>query len=316
MAEENAVVPRADQHYAVARTAPYSRGAPCPPPINVPNLNVPIRVNGAPAAIELKASLSDVDRTLVTAQELEIISRISPTLVAQVNKNWQYECRRGAQRILDFLYLGANTAIRDLDFLEQQGITMIVVARDSRMMTWNKRSCEMAETKLGIKTMHLDVDSSYKLISGFPTAVRAINEHIASLPGGDGTRHGKVLVTCETGNDRSAAIVAAYIMAVFGCESTLAIYFINIQRFCCAFDEELKWMLTNWQDLTRARATVARGQLRDASPPRPKPKRGFADTMDEDPSDEHWDTMGDEHRFEGREQFVPFRDMIDDGLVP
>lgn len=319
MDEEKAkVAVTGSAHYAVARTTPYTRGAPCPPSIRVPNPNVPVRVNGAPAKVELLPSPNDVDPSLVTAEELEVIARISPDLSAEMDPNWTYESRRKAQRIIDYLYLGANVAIRDLSFLEREGITMIVVARDSRMMTWNKRSCDLAEEKLGLKIEHIDVNSPHQLITGFPRAIRAINEHLLSFrrrKADDAFKHAKILVTCETGNDRSAAIVAAYIMAVFGCRLPSVLHFITIQRFCCTFDEDLKRMLNNWEDLVRARATVARGQARDPSP-YPKTKRGFDDTMDLDSPSTNEGMVSDENRFEGRNGFVPFRDMLDDHLTP
>lgn len=304
-------------HAAIARTTPYTRGSPLPPTISVPNPAIPLRANGTPADIELDTSPSDIDTSLVTPQELEVIAQISPQLTASIDTNWKYESRRQAQRIVDWLYLGANVAIRDLRALQRKGITMIIVARDSRMMTWNQKSCDLAEQELGIKTLYIDVNSTHQLISGFPQAIRAINEHLLAVHQSrtDNTTHGKVLVTCETGNDRSAAIVAAYLIAVLGCPLARALHFVTIQRFCAAFDDNLKRMLNNWEDLVRARATVARGQPRDPSP-YPKTKRGFEDTMDVDSASEHEGALPDGDRFEGRNGFVPFRDMVDDYLEP
>jgi hypothetical protein len=121
-------------------------------------------------------------------------------------------------------------------------------------------------------------------------------------------RRGKVLITCETGNDRSAAIAAAYIMAVFGKDMVTAVQFITVQRFCCSFDEDVKRKLQSWEDILRARSQIA---SETATPQNAMhAKRHIAEVMD---TDEHSDVKEhlslDQERFEGRSDFVPFVDM-------
>ena len=71
---------------------------------------------------------------------------------------------------------------------------------------------------------------------------------------------GKVLVYCESGNDRSAALVAAYIMEMYGLDLVRTIQLLQNQRFCVAFDDEMKALLGNYADLLAARRDVERGR--------------------------------------------------------
>lgn len=310
---------------SVARTTPYSRRAPSPPSfaINPPSI---LCRDGVPVEVTLEPSRDNMDPSQLTSEDLDIITGNTMRIVAKANTNWKYEARRKAQRILDYLYLGPNAAIRDQEFLKQEGITMIIVARDSRMATRNLMSCDAAEKSLGIQSRYIDVDSPQQLIRGFPETIRAINDHLLSVyknnsqgyavgNGATGSgvdiKRGKVLVTCETGNDRGPTIVAAYIMAIFGCDVATVLNYIASQRFCCTFDEDIKRMLRNWGDLVTARATVARSQTRDPSP-NPMTKRGFEDTMNIDSSSSnHEHGITDDERFSGRASFAPFIDTTD-----
>ena len=118
---------------------------------------------------------------------------------------------------------------------------------------------------------------------------------------------GKVLITCETGNDRSAALAAAYIMAVFGKDMITAVQFISIQRFCCTFDEDIKRKLQSWEDILRARSQVAS----HATTPQNAmhTKRHIEDCSNEEDVDVRDSFTLDHDRFEGRGAFVPFVDM-------
>lgn len=308
---------------SLTRNAPYSLRAPSPPTMPI-QAGSALRSDGTPVEVSLEPCHDRMDPTLLTADEFEKITGSAVRQLAKQTPIWRYEARREAHHILDFLYLGPNSVIRDLGFLERQGITLIIVTRDSRMASRKPASCTVAETKLGIKTAFIDVDSAQQLIRRLPETIRLINHHLLSVYhdraraaangveyGGMGmhpqsVKPGKVLVTCETGNNRSAAIVAAYIMATFGSELTATLSYITVQRFCCSFDEEIKRMLSSWEELVQARAAVARDQARDPSP-NPTPKRGFQDTMDLDPtSSEHENTDGG--HFSGRQGFAPFAD--------
>lgn len=294
-------------------SAPYILRRPSPPYIHVPPVSLL-----SDQALKLMPAFENADPTQLSTQDLAIITQNHSQIANTTPGTWSYEQRRSAQSILDYLYLGPNSVARDQEFLKREGITMILVARDSRMITHRLPSVDRAVETLGIEAQYLDVEGPYQLISSFPETIRLINDHLLAvyrsqargkdqqgqlLVETDKFRRGKVLITCESGNDRSGAVVAAYIMAVFGRDMISALQFISVQRFCCTFDEELKRILQSWEDILVARRTVAsQAQSRTT-------KRGIDDTVDEEDAVEMETSELDRERFTGRHAFVPFTDM-------
>ncbi|KAM5342332.1 hypothetical protein ACJ41O_013298 [Fusarium nematophilum] len=297
-----------------APSAPYSLRAPSPPFIHIPPTG---HATGGDSVPGLMPSYENVDPSQLTARDVEIITQNATQIATDRAADWSYEQRREAQQVLDFLYLGPNSVVRDHAFLQREGITMILVARDARMAGMKLNSVEKAAQALGLAVHYVDVEGHHQLISRFPDTVRAINDHLLAVyhsqaqgRGHDGSlvveqgsfRRGKVLIACETGNDRSAAIAAAYIMAVFGKDMVTTIQFICIQRFCCCFDEDVKRKLQSWEDILRARAQVAAATTHCEG----HVKRRIDDFMDADTTCQ---SAQDQDRFQGRAAFAPFVDI-------
>lgn len=301
------------EYRVVTRNTRYTRGPPVAP--SVPSLILPnvAHPDGTPIELKIERSPKHIDPTCVNAEELDFFARICPEISALANSNWSYDHRRFIQRILDYLYVGPNPALRDVDALERAGITMVISVRDSRMAAFSQKGLDHAAEKLGLEVMRLDVDNISHLINSFPKAIRAINKHVLAVSNAatDSDKYGKVLVTCETGNERCAALAVGYIMAVFGAPLTPTMHFVSVQRFCVAFTEETKRQLKNWEDIVRARAEVAHAESSNPDTSRTT-KRHFDDTMDVDTPSERDDTPVDHDRFEGRKSFAPFRDMGDE----
>jgi len=284
---------------------------------------------------------NDVDPCALTKEDLAIITGHKTQIAHDRQTEWRYDWRRTAQPVLDFLYLGPASMGRNRDFLQREGITMVLTARDSRLaggmfLTAHQRVTEA----LGIATEMVDVEGSHDLIRAFPIAVAKINAHLLDVyqrgQGGAGQRQGhamdvdarpaegepgnpkkgKVLVCCETGNERSAAVVAAYLMHVYGVDLIEALQFISMQRFCANFDDETKYLLRTYGEILTAKRDVSRA--RSAEPPHaPEPqatqksqaKRTIDETM-EDVDDsanagEIGSGGGDDERYSGR-GFAPF----------
>lgn len=126
--------------------------------------------------------------------------------------SWSYENRRQAQLITPFLYLGPIGAAKDAAFLQQQGITMVFATRgptaiEARIMS----SVETAAQTVGVQVEQISVKSIQNLRSTLPSAVTTIRNHLVTAPA-TLNKLGKVLVICETGNERSAAVVVAFLM--------------------------------------------------------------------------------------------------------
>ncbi|QPC63246.1 hypothetical protein HYE67_005477 [Fusarium culmorum] len=299
------------------QSAPYSRRAPSPPFIYIPTTGTCGSVNTP----NLLPSFENVDPSQLTLQDVMIITGNVRHIATDCTMDWSYEKRREAQQLVDFLYLGPNIAAKDHDYLRREGITMILVARDARMAGTRLNTIEKAAETLGITLQYIDLEGYENLIQTFSQVVRTVNDHLLSIYHRqaeeitqDGSMkvnpnnftRGKVLMTCETGNDRSAALAAAYIMVVFGMDMITVLQFINISRFCCVFDEDAKRKLQSWEDLIRARAQVTR---QAEMPQNALHAKRQIDDHYEDPESDMKDITTDRDRFEGRRAFAPFFDM-------
>jgi serine/threonine/tyrosine-interacting protein len=69
---------------------------------------------------------------------------------------------------------------------------------------------------------------------------------------------GKALVFCESGNEKAAAVVAAYLMETLAdFDHVKAMQVCQAQRFCVNFDDTLKNMLRSYCDILQAQRSVA-----------------------------------------------------------
>ncbi|KAL6856754.1 protein-tyrosine phosphatase-like protein [Trichoderma novae-zelandiae] len=293
----------------VVASSAYSYRAPSPPIIGVP---VKSRDD---YKIVLEPSQRRVDPQLVSRENLAIITGNRKQVSVDNTWLWKYEQRREAQRILDYLYLGPTSVVRDHEFLQREAITMVVVARDSRA-PMHLGSLDKAAATLGISTCYIDIDPNH-ILAAFYRTLAVINDHLLSnhssgMDMADVSRGlGKVLVVCDSGTERGPPLVAAYIMAVFGQDLMTALQFVNIQRFCCNFTEEAKRALLTWDGLLQAGAFVA---LHSAGNQHPavhrsiSTKRELEEMMADDDMMGH-DVPADDERFEGRGSFMPFREV-------
>ena len=261
----------------------YSSRLPTPPRIVVPpptaNINLAPEFNLHPIAQSGPLSAVNYDK-MVTGSLLD----------------WSYERRRQAQQILPFLYLGPMSAVKDRDFLRNEGITLLMAVRqrhsfESKIM---QAALNVADD-INIQKKALDMSSPYELVSSFSRAAIVINDHMNSLP------NAKVLVFCESGNERSAAVVAAYLMDVLAdVDHIKAMQIVQAQRFCVNFDDNVKRLLQGYWDILQARRSTA--NLKTSG----RPKRLLERDMDNDGMD--IDESGDDgERFESR-TFAPFVD--------
>lgn len=248
---------------------------------------------------------------------LKVITRNHSVVVGV--KDWKYEMRRSAQAIQPFLYLGPSSATRDLDFMRREGVTMLLVIRNTMTAAASLLSGDKVARELGIQASAVDVAGNQELIAAFPRACKIINDHLISqfrygvvngtVHSGSSAPPGKVLVFCESGNERSAAVVAAYLMNMFGLDLISAIQYVQSQRFCVAFDDGLKNLLLNYEELLKAQRCVSAATMTTqviSVSGQAKSKRRRDDTSD-DEMEMSFDNL-DEERFAGRGGFVPFQD--------
>lgn len=284
------------------RTSASSYRIPTPPRIVVP-----------PPTLNAEA-LPEI--TLNAFKDSAFLSKVNHDRLVRQNAilEWNYERRREAQMILPFLYLGPLAAAKDEAWLKREGITCLLGVR--RTGAFQSRLLDAAMNKaknIGIESCAADAVDLQDLIHSFPTTTAQIHSHVAQHLQQTG-RMGKVLVFCESGNERSAAVVAAYLMEKYEDMNHIkAIQLCQAQRFCVNFDDGLKRLLEGYWDILCAKRQVAQNsssmdQGGDGNQPTAsKTKRSLE--RDED-GDEDMDGMGEDdlERFGGR-QFAPFVDQ-------
>ena len=225
---------------------------------------------------------------------------------------WTYEMRREAQMILPHLWLGPMTAAKNAAFLEKEGVTCIIAVRqkgafESKLMNGALRKAG----EKGIEHLTVDVSGNQELIQAFPTTSAHIYNHVTHMLKSRGEL-GRVLVFCESGNERSAGVVAAYLMDTHSdVDHIKAMQLCQAQRFCVNFEEGMKHLLQGYWDILCARrqvAAVSNDQSGIGATPSSSSgasaKRGLEREEDEDEDAMNED---DAERFGGR-SFVPFVD--------
>jgi len=214
---------------------------------------------------------------------------------------------------------------------------MLLVVRDTRTARAQLLSGDRVAQELGIVSGAIDVADSQELTAAFPRAVKMINDHLISqyqqqsvtgvsrevakvMIDQRSFRQGKVLVFCESGNERSACVVAAYLMVLYGLNLVEAMQYVTSQRFCVAYDEDLKHMLLAYQDILTAKRDVIKsrqgGQILaqqqaivdQSLKTHIGSKRGIEETNDVDMDLDDQPVEMDSDRFEGRRAWAPFHD--------
>lgn len=272
----------------------YTAGLPAPPRIIIPPPTLHPEARHFEGA-EPQASLE----RLVTPPGSSIMP---PTL-----QDWKYESRREAQQILPHLWLGPSSAAKNVQFIQSQKITLLLAIRSTMTARANLLSSQLP----GIRYESIDVSANQELITQFQRATDIIDGHYTtlfpyswnlSLPidgrelytfqkdhalanNGELPEGGKTLLYCESGNERSASVAAAYVMQHLGGSAIQAIQLVQSKRFCVCFDDSMKWLLASYEPIWMARRQAFQnikrnGQLhpgepgsRGASPSRGSNKR-------------------------------------------
>ncbi|KAL6244691.1 hypothetical protein RBB50_008219 [Rhinocladiella similis] len=178
--------------------------------------------------------------------------------------SWTYEMRRRAHSILPFLLLGPVSAARDPDFIERAGITLVIATRSSTAVSTrpNFLHPNTLPSVAGLQKMTCDSEASYDLFPKLRPTIKAMNDHLQAtservpIQAASDVR-GRILVYCESGNGRSANLIAAYLIAVFGVSAISALHVIQSQRFCITPDDASKQMLVNFERLVEAERQVS-----------------------------------------------------------
>jgi serine/threonine/tyrosine-interacting protein len=299
----------------------YTFRLPTPPRIVVPPPTLTTEVPNL-QLLGGRAADAEVDTSFLKEFSLDTIIQKNTLL------EWTYERRRQAQMILPWLYLGPLTSAKDREFLRREGITMVLAirAKDNSMngaLQIAREVCHEIST--------IEAANYFTLIGKFSETTRTINRHVAQFrkysERTGKPQLGKVLVFCESGNEKAAAVVAAYMMETLdNFDYIKSMQVCQAQRFCVNFDDTVKNILRAQWDILLARRAVATSHserleaqglvdsMQEAVPTSEaahtmasKPKRTIEETRDnEDVDMEDGLDPTDLLRFEGRD-ITPFR---------
>ncbi|KAL8954552.1 MAG: hypothetical protein Q9183_007055, partial [Haloplaca sp. 2 TL-2023] len=216
------------------------------------------------------------------------------------------------------------------------GITLVVAVRDTKS-AHAKLLGSKAATELGIPYTTIDTAGNQELIAAFPRGIETINAHLSAMyqqsntfsSSNQASPPGKVLVFCESGNERSAAMVVAYLMAMYSMHVVNAIQIVQAQRFAVAFDDPMRSLLQTYDAMLMAKRDVFQDSRHtpapssaSAWPPSSAPSRdssSLAKKASKRTLDDHYDdgmnvdgseASVDASRFEGRAGFAPFFDGV------
>ena len=248
--------------------------------------------------------------------------------------SWKYRMRRRAQFILPFLLLGPSSAARDATFIRDAGITLLLAVRSASAVRARPDFLDLSAfaSVIGIKHLTVDLDSPYEMRVNLRPTIKALNDHLeqsctTKALSNLGDIKGRILVFCESGNERSATLVAAYLMTVFGIDMVTAIQIIQSQRFCISPDNAMKDMLSDLGTYLQAERQVAversstadlfnqpsmrNGYNSNGITLNKSSKRGIdrAYELDDEMNDENWAADNDSENGE-RGGVAPFADVV------
>ncbi|KAF1811638.1 phosphatases II [Eremomyces bilateralis CBS 781.70] len=233
----------------------YTYTVPHPPPIIVPPLVGP-QYN----QVNIRPSNFSPSSLRYSSKAINLGMMDMPlTLDFKHAYDWDRSCRWKAQQILPRVYLGPQNVVKDLQYLEKEGITMVLGVVQNQSLPIAESATRLAR-EVGIEIKCLGVESNATTSHMFGQATALINEHISRLLAQvPSAQHwGKVLVFCESGNEKSAAIVAAYMIEMFlGIDEVSALQLIGKKRFCISVDDTIRHTLQNWSDMQQAQRDVA-----------------------------------------------------------
>jgi len=296
----------------------YSLDLPSAPRIIVPPLQYH-QSNTSP--IEVGKVISNPDPNL----NVDFLNNMDCTAALRaIPASWDYATRREAQEVLSFLQLGPIIAAKDKAYLQKAGITMVLGVQPKGVIGARvTASAFKAAEELRLEKAAVEVRGNKDLISIFPRAAEIINSHLVAMHrcvqvGAAPAREGNVLVFCESGNDKSAAVVAAYLIETYdNIDLVKAIQMCCHSRFCCNFSDEIKQILSIYHELVLAKRSIqADSQLRPAEIRfggiRHQPsndgagsKRQRCPEVEDDDMDVDGDDADDLERFRGRSS-TPF----------
>ena len=180
---------------------------------------------------------------------------------------WDFKDRYKVQEITPILFLGPLTATKDPNFLDSANITFLLGIRDAYVASKYPSYLKPRATEVpgSCRLETFDVASPFDMVHNIRPVIRMLVDHVeASSQSHTNTTAGaisaKILVYCESGNDRSTVFVVAFLMVVYGLEFHQAMQLTQARRGSISVNEESRRMLSNFETILRAERQVFAAQ--------------------------------------------------------
>lgn len=189
---------------------------------------------------------------------------LAPIAYAANKYSWKYDSRHKAQAVLPFLHLGPAPIARDATYITQNGISMVIAVRSAQSAIAQPKWLDPSRfpSCANLQTATFDVDGPFDVIQRIKPMLKTMTDHleartvdrtISSLT----DVGGKILVFCESGNDRSPVLVVAYLMLVYGIAWHESLNLIHAYRFSVSLSGNMNEMLKTLEGMFRAEADTA-----------------------------------------------------------
>lgn len=164
----------------------------------------------------------------------------------QESAEWRYEMRRDCQEIIPGLLLGPFVVSKQLNRLQELGITHVVCIRDAKE-AWTV--FPRFPGQFQYLTVDVEDTEDQNLIREFPRAQTFID---AALAAG-----GRVLLHCNGGISLSPAFAIMYVMQHFGLPWEDALQYVQNRRYCISPNGGFLTQLKEWESIYRASKAVS-----------------------------------------------------------
>lgn len=176
---------------------------------------------------------------------------VPPSVVrnASSDNDWRYELRHEAQEIIQGLWIGPLSILRNTPFLEQNNIRVLISVTDIRVIPKIMKTEYIPSPEYSCHSYDPGnkLTNPLAIVSQLANICEVINQ---AQQTGVGT-----FIFCESGNEQSAVAAASYLIYSQKLQMIESIQHVQSKRFSISLDDAAKHNLQTFRDLCMAQST-------------------------------------------------------------
>jgi serine/threonine/tyrosine-interacting protein len=167
----------------------------------------------------------------------------NPTVLS----TWKYGDRYHAQQVVDHVWIGPMSVVRNQQFLVDNNIRVLISLLSPQINQFTSRRVYEQSSEFKWITVSLAEDPS----TSNQLAVAQFEKIVALI---DEAQHAGIdsLIFCETGNEKSASALAAYLIYSRDMSAVEALQCVQAHRFCIVPNNTATFHLQTFEDLCRS----------------------------------------------------------------